>query len=178
MAKRTWKEIILASLGLLVIVALVFSLLSGCGTVDNETFDQVVEIDDNGEIAVTEGNEERFNEVASEVKLRSETSIIKDIHKMANTVVIAEQKWGKDEITEESINGLIIEIKAGESKKEYVHSVELLDILVRWKQGDFSQADQDHNFVWDLLNGTVGKATGVYEPGIPEWAKTKLEAEK
>lgn len=34
----------------------------------------------------------------------------------------------------------------------------LREIVVRWQQGDFSQIVDDHNYVWDLLGGTVGRA--------------------
>ncbi|WP_268872885.1 DUF6241 domain-containing protein [Neobacillus fumarioli] len=38
------------------------------------------------------------------------------------------------------------------------------DILERWAAGDFSQIDKDHNTIWDLQGGTIGKATGMATP--------------
>ncbi len=35
------------------------------------------------------------------------------------------------------------------------------DILERWADGDFSRVDQDHNAIWNMQNGTIGKATGI-----------------
>ena len=42
-----------------------------------------------------------------------------------------------------------------ENKSEYKR------ILNKWSQGDFSTADEDHNKVWNMLGGTVGRTTGI-----------------
>lgn len=165
------KYVGMVLVGFIIVVTLLMAVLSGCDTVDNETFDQVVEIDEKGEIQVAEGQEEAFEDIAKDINLPSEKSIVSDIHEMANTVVVASQKWGKKEMSEERINALILQLKAGEDK--YENGEKLLEILTKWKQGDFSKAHHDHNFVWDLLNGTVGKAKSVDWDNIPEWAKDK-----
>jgi hypothetical protein len=36
-----------------------------------------------------------------------------------------------------------------------------LRILNKWRDNDFSQADYDHNSVWSIQSGTVGRATGI-----------------
>ncbi|WP_326977095.1 DUF6241 domain-containing protein [Bhargavaea cecembensis] len=38
---------------------------------------------------------------------------------------------------------------------------ELLGIIAKWERGDFSEADKDHNYIWDLQDGTLGKARGL-----------------
>ncbi|MDX1771457.1 MAG: DUF6241 domain-containing protein, partial [Planococcaceae bacterium] len=30
-----------------------------------------------------------------------------------------------------------------------------------WEEDDFSRVDEDHNIIWSLQNGTVGRATGI-----------------
>ncbi|WP_408640759.1 DUF6241 domain-containing protein [Salipaludibacillus keqinensis] len=34
-------------------------------------------------------------------------------------------------------------------------------MLERWEEGDFSQADDDHNAIWRLQGGTKGYAEGL-----------------
>ena len=43
----------------------------------------------------------------------------------------------------------------------YEHEEVYVEILTKWQKGNFSSADLDHNRVWTLLNGNVGKAYGV-----------------
>ncbi|MDQ0162095.1 DUF6241 domain-containing protein [Aeribacillus alveayuensis] len=87
----------------------------------------------------------------------SEKDIQNYIHGMSHQKVKADEKWIHYFITEERIQFLIDVVKNG----DYKHKELYLDILSRWKNGDFSQADQDHNEIWRLQGGTVGKATGV-----------------
>lgn len=89
----------------------------------------------------------------------SEEDIINIMHQMANTKVIADEKWGEIEITPERVKNLktIVEGSDFESKDK------LLEILERWEKGDFSVADKDHNYLWEKLGGTIGRATGVLE---------------
>ncbi|WP_044747076.1 DUF6241 domain-containing protein [Bacillus alveayuensis] len=87
----------------------------------------------------------------------SEKDIQNYIHGMSHQKVKADEKWIHYFITEERIQFLIDVVENG----DYKHKDLYLDILSRWKDGDFSQADQDHNEIWRLQGGTVGKATGV-----------------
>ncbi|SFL43106.1 hypothetical protein SAMN04487943_101511 [Gracilibacillus orientalis] len=74
---------------------------------------------------------------------------------MAHQKVYADHMWGFYEITPDRINFLfeVLEIKT------YEHEDVYKEILTRWKEGDFSQAVQDHNKIWRLQNGNVGRAT-------------------
>jgi hypothetical protein len=93
------------------------------------------------------------------VKIKDEKDFMVEIHRRANTLIIAEDNevWGKEEITEEGCNALILQAMAS----NYINKQRYIEILERWKQGDFSQGVQDHNFVWELLGGTVGRAKGL-----------------
>jgi len=52
-------------------------------------------------------------------------------------------------------------LKSIVEKINYEDREKLLDILNRWEKGDFSQADKEHNYVWEKLGGTIGRAVGI-----------------
>ena len=81
------------------------------------------------------------------------------IHTMSHQKVKADQKWGAILLTHERVGILINVVKENEDRWE--HPELYLDILNRWYTGDFSQADEDHNAIWELQGGSVGKATGL-----------------
>lgn len=84
------------------------------------------------------------------------------IHEMSHQKVKADEKWGALLITEERIVRLIEIVE--ENYNEYECSDIYLEILNRWLIGDFSQADKDHNEIWNMNGGTIGKATGLLSP--------------
>ena len=90
----------------------------------------------------------------------TEEEILNFMHGMSHQKVIAEEKWIYYEMTNERIQFLLHVVKNG----NYENSDDYLDILNRWAKEDFSDADKDHNRIWDLQGGTVGKATGVMSP--------------
>jgi len=98
-------------------------------------------------------------------------SIYSDIHHMAHNVVIADDKWGYKDLTLENIEKLIDEVTKIEAHEEA--KGEVLKILTRWQNGDFSKAHLDHNYVWGKLGGTVGRASGVNTMNLPDWAMDK-----
>jgi len=85
---------------------------------------------------------------------RTETEIYMEMHKMANTKIIADQVWGEIDITAERVNALISEISLSDFEDKEI----LLNTLSNWKNDDFSNAVQEHNYLWEKLNGTVGEA--------------------
>ena len=38
---------------------------------------------------------------------------------------------------------------------------ELLGFIANWERGDFSETDAEHNYIWELQDGTLGKARGL-----------------
>lgn len=90
----------------------------------------------------------------------TEEEILNFMHGMSHQKVIAEEKWIYYEMTNERIQFLLQVVKNG----NYENSDDYLDILNRWAKEDFSDADKDHNRIWNLQGGTVGKATGVMSP--------------
>ena len=93
------------------------------------------------------------------------------IHKMAHQKVIADTKWGFHEITDERINWLM----EGLSVLNLEHADVYRDILIRWAEGNFSSVDSDHNTIWKLKGGTIGKATGILSP---EEEKRYIESQR
>lgn len=82
------------------------------------------------------------------------------IHAMSHQKVRAGEKWSFFEITDERIAFLLQQI----DEKTYKNDEEYREILTRWQKGDFSQAVSDHNTVWRLMGGNIGKAKGLLSP--------------
>jgi hypothetical protein len=91
-----------------------------------------------------------------------EYPIIQEIHKMSNTLIVAQdgEIWGKKKITSKRCKKLYNTIKNKELFDEGTRK-NLLTILDRWIDGDYSQGVDDHNYVWSMLSGTKGYATGL-----------------
>jgi hypothetical protein len=85
--------------------------------------------------------------------------IAQTIHAMSHQKVEADQKWTSIEMTQDRIITLSNVVEQNKDTLEYYDT--FTDILDRWADGDFSQADSDHNDVWYILDGTIGKATGI-----------------
>ena len=83
-------------------------------------------------------------------------AVYNKMHKMINTKIVAEDGkiWGEVGITPEKCQALIKEVtKSGYSDKDT-----LLQFLNRWKDNDFNSGVDEHNYLWDGLNGAIGKA--------------------
>ncbi|OZU87140.1 hypothetical protein CIL03_18315 [Virgibacillus indicus] len=82
------------------------------------------------------------------------------IHGMSHQKVKAEKKWGFYEIHPQRVQWLLNGLDQVDLKHENTYQ----DILAKWKNGNFSTADDDHNVIWNIQGGTVGKATGILSP--------------
>ena len=118
-------------------------------------------------VQIEEGvDNERFEEVwktqdFSGIEPRSERQMLDTIHKMSNTIIKAVdgKRWGLIKITEDLCNQLILETAAADRLgNTYEDTEKFMEILWRWKDGDFSEGVEEHNYVWRRLGGTVGKA--------------------
>lgn len=103
-------------------------------------------------------------EVPIDKRKIQEKDILNKVHQMANTLIVAEdnQVWGQEEITKEKIDELISDLNNSGLK----YKGQVITILNRWKSGDFSQIISDHNYVWNLLDGSVGKAIKANEEAV------------
>ncbi|MFJ5770175.1 DUF6241 domain-containing protein [Psychrobacillus sp. NPDC093180] len=81
------------------------------------------------------------------------------IQQMAHQKIIAEEKEGSIMITTERIDILIQMVE--ENKDKYKYYQEYLDILKRWKKGDFSTVDDDHNVLMHIQGTKTGSLAGL-----------------
>lgn len=83
------------------------------------------------------------------------------LQQMAHQKIIAELKEGSIMITPERINILLQMVE--DNKDNYERYEMYLDILKRWKKGDFSTVDDDHNVLMRKQGGKLpeGAATGI-----------------
>lgn len=89
--------------------------------------------------------------------LASEEKVYELMHCMANTKIVADAIWGTVDITSDRVDALITAV----NKSNWNDKSNLLDILNRWKNKDFSKGVEDHNYIWSKLGGTLGKATNL-----------------
>jgi len=103
-------------------------------------------------------HEEKTEPVEEELPSDMNEGRVQDIiHQMSHQKIRAEDKWGFIPLTMERVDRLIEVVNAN----KYDHADVYLDILNRWKNNNFSHVDNDHNAIWTLQSGTVGKATGI-----------------
>ncbi|MBB6713117.1 DUF6241 domain-containing protein [Clostridium gasigenes] len=78
------------------------------------------------------------------------------MHGMINTKINAEDgnTWGMIEITNEDCNKLIEVVNTN----NYEDKEKLLAFLNSWKNKDFSNGVEQHNYIWEKLGGVEGKA--------------------
>jgi hypothetical protein len=87
----------------------------------------------------------------------SENLIQQYIHAMSHQKVQADEKWSFFKITDQRIDFLLNQLDVNNYEHERIYK----EILTSWKEGDFSNAASHHNAVWELQDGSVGKARGV-----------------
>lgn len=92
--------------------------------------------------------------------IKTDQGILQFMHEMTHQKVEADEKWGFRPMNDTTILMLIERLEKG----EFSYKHELIEIATRWSIGDFSVVDEDHNYIWQLQGGTVGKATGILSP--------------
>jgi hypothetical protein len=112
------------------------------------------------EIPVIEIDEVRKMSIEEEMPFSMEEYTVQDlIHGMSHQKIRADDKWGFLPMTQERVSRLIVVVEANNLK--YDDSDLYLKILNRWLNNDFSRVDLDHNAIWELQGGNVGRATGI-----------------
>ncbi len=125
-----------------------------------------------GNMENTTTTEERFQGVEADTKeesderveinedgegIPSEYDFQNELHYMTHQKVQARKKWGSIQITEVRLEEMI---QIAE-ESNYLNRDFYLEVLNEWKNGDFTNAVDVHNQIWNERNGTVGKATGL-----------------
>lgn len=137
-----------------------------------ESIEESPEEEDVPEIIIKETNNEDLEELFPDDMAEKEMQDV--IHFMTHGLVHAEQKWGKVEITAERVERLL-EVSE-QQQEQYEQGNTYVSILKRWNEGDFSSAVSDHNDIWGMLDGTVGKATRLFtQDEIEEYNKKHFE---
>ncbi|SCH53218.1 MULTISPECIES: DUF6241 domain-containing protein [unclassified Romboutsia] len=117
-------------------------------------------------------SEDQEDEILSSINDNSESPkseylAVQFIHKMSNSIInpIDNKKYGNIEITPKSIELAI-------SGLEYIKNNEARNYLYaelnKWKKGEFRNAVEVHNYVWNILDGQVGKAISINEERIED----------
>ena len=94
-----------------------------------------------------------------------EYGVVNFIHKMSNQIInpVDGQKFGIIQITPDNIE---IALKSIENINSDEARTYLTKELTKWKNGDFSNGVQVHNYVWHMLDGEIGIASSLDEDEI------------
>lgn len=109
-----------------------------------------------GEIDSKENTE--FIQAKDVIKPTNSNGAIKLIHSLANTIIEAEYKWQCTEVTPEIIS---LALESVQFIKDDYDRMHLRNGLDKWVKGDFSNAVEIHNYVWEMLDGSIGKAENI-----------------
>lgn len=116
-------------------------------------------------------NKENNSEEKSDDKTISynEYEVVNIIHQMSNSIINPAdgKKYGVIEITPEKIDIVLNSLQNinNEGARNYLENE-----LTKWKEGNFSNGVQVHNYVWHMLDGQIGIASSLDEDAI---SKTK-----
>ena len=160
------KKVIVILLVLIISLSTILVLWSNGYEIVNFAFNKVSEINE-------EKNSEKKNEVVESESVAESTMDLtqcyQTVHHMANTIIIADdgQIWGQNEITREAVTQMVNELKG---RDDY-----LSDELKKWLELDFSNGVEVHNYVWDKLDGNIGKAKKLNQEKIQQVIKSMTE---
>lgn len=96
----------------------------------------------------------------SENGLPSERAFSEEIHHMTHQKVQAEQKWGHLEITDERIEDMLETTR----QSDYRYKDFYIEALEEWQAGEFDNAVEVHNVIWEAHDGNTGKAHDLLTP--------------
>ncbi|MCJ7689697.1 MAG: DUF6241 domain-containing protein [Clostridiaceae bacterium] len=106
-------------------------------------------------------------------KVYTRLEVVTMIHDMVNTLIIAEdgEIWTKVSVNKGSVSELLNMI---EGTGDFNEKVDFAEIANDWKNGNFDNVVKDHNKVWKILDGTVGRASDENVSAVAE-AKQNLK---
>lgn len=91
----------------------------------------------------------------------SEKDILEIVHNMTHQKVRSEEKWGFVQMTE--VNLLAVK-EVLQMNPAVNQNIDMLAIVTKWLNNDFSNIVADHNSIWKMKDGSVGKAYGILSP--------------
>lgn len=128
---------------------------------ENEALKNVVR-EEIVEVEANKSAKETLSEIKAIESIEKQEAIVKDydfVHQMSNNLIVASdgQKWGEQAVTLDNID-LGIEMLANDGY--------IVAELNKWKDGNFENAIDLHNYCWEILEGDTGKASSIYQEGI------------
>jgi hypothetical protein len=94
-------------------------------------------------------------------KSPSEEDIVEILHDMTHQKVRSEEKWGFVQMTE--VNFLAVR-EVLQKNPAFNQNIDFLAIITDWLNNDFSNIVAEHNAIWKMKDGSVGKAYGILSP--------------
>ena len=91
----------------------------------------------------------------------SEGDILEILHNMTHQKVRSEEKWGFVQMTE--VNLLAVK-EVLQENPAFNQNIDMLAIVTDWLNNDFSNIVAEHNSIWKMKDGSVGKAYGILSP--------------
>lgn len=95
----------------------------------------------------------------------SEEDVLEILHNMTHQKVRSEEKWGFVHINE--VNLLAVK-EVLQENPTFNQTIDMLSIVTDWLNNDFSNIVAEHNSIWKMKNGSVGKAYGILSPSEEE----------
>lgn len=151
------KKFIVILLVLIISLSTILVLWSNGYEIVNFAFNKVNEITEEKDAEEKPQVGEEI--VATPVDLNE---IYDKVHLMANTIIVAEdgEIWGTYQITKDDLSNVKNQVLGND---DYLYNE-----LSKWLELDFSNAVEVHNYVWEKLGGTVGKAEKLNDEKVQE----------
>lgn len=151
------KKFIVILLVLIISLSTILVLWSNGYEIVNFAFNKVNEITEEKDAEEKPQVGEEI--VATPVDLNE---IYDKVHLMANTIIVAEdgEIWGTYQITKDDLSNIKNQVLGND---DYLYNE-----LSKWLELDFSNAVEVHNYVWEKLGGTVGKAEKLNDEKVQE----------
>lgn len=108
------------------------------------------------------GSDEKIEteEATQSNEIKDEYEVVLFIHRMSNEIINAKdgRKFGGVEITPKNIDRALSSVKNinNEEARSYLYGE-----LKKWKNGNFENGVEVHNYVWHMLDGNVGIASSL-----------------
>ncbi|MEH7118522.1 DUF6241 domain-containing protein [Neobacillus vireti] len=155
----SWSQRVMIIFAVIVLGIFYYYQTTGSFPLQKDTVTVSVQKSDDGQSVIKMDDPNR-QEIEKEFPMNmTEDEVMDAIHKMSHQKVESRKKWGAIPLTPGRVKQLLMVVLKNE--KNYVNSSVYIDILERWSEGDFSTVDKDHNKIWNLQGGTVGKAVGI-----------------
>jgi len=155
--KTVLRTIIILLVGLAILAGAGYWAYKSLTNSDEQQISQAAEEADE-KLAQEDTEPPKANEQVETVGL-SEGEFQIHLHQMTHQKIEATEKRGAIEMTPERIEEMLKILRANEGAYEEYEFYE--QSLTAWEEGNFSNAVNVHNTIWEWHNGTVGRATGL-----------------